>query len=424
MGGVTIENFSIIDSYLNSNAYIFSLLILGAKNGTINNYLAQITMKNMNVANTMFRYAGMLRLTVLTPRFIAAIENVHFTVTNFRLSNVSLEYSSIIYADGFLSYITDFLADNITLNAASNFYLSTAILSTVFITNGKVKNLSLKQNSNFVKGNLSISRLMSLGVSLDGSAETRPFVICNCSFDSTHIESDSTLIVSTNPMIIIQQNTFTNIFMVGSGLLVLGGYPHYLSSQTYFNGLDEASIYYSQISGAFIVNTAAEKSIFDNYPELGAIYRNSRATISVYDPENSIFFVLANENSFAAIFTMAVVSLVRIDNFEITNGTIGVINNSFMTIFASDGMSVVGGAMIRSGIFSGNKFMSLNLGGYAFSFHTGTLDKIFLDSTLFSHTHQLALCFINAIKCKCKRLTRIMLWMWKRKKLLLISAAE
>ena len=401
LGNVIIENFHLADSYLDWNSHIFSLQTQGAGSGTIDYERMSVTVRDIDVTNTTFRYAEMVRVSILDPKFIPAIENAHLEVTNLNLSGSSLIHGSIIHAEGFSTYISNVAVENSRFQKASHFYFSDTILSTMLMSNAIVKDITIEDYSTFASVNLTTARLTNLDKSLVGEtgvyAETRPFIVYNCSFDSIQISAHSYLLASTNPMAIVQRNKFANITANNSVLIQLGNYLIFLSSESYI--YDGTSRQYLNNSGTILPYPNGENAIFQHYPELGRIYNNSRKTISAYDPSNSIFFIWVNENNITNISVIDSSNLIELYNFEISNGTLGVINNSFTSISANRGINLFYCFYIKRGIFAQNSFSSMSLAGYAFMFISASLRNLLLDSNHISQTQQLAMCSITANAC-------------------------
>lgn len=392
LGDVTIENFSLADSYLNWKSYVISLQTQGPRSGTENFPMTSILLRNVDVRNVRFRYAELVRVSILDPKFIAAIENTNLEVTNFSLSDSHLSHASIIHAEGFSTHISNVTARNTTFQAASNFYLCYTILSTVLITDARGYNLTIKDYSTFATVNFTTYRLISLDRSLDSGngiyAETRPFMVYNCSFESIHIASNSYLLASTNPMAIVHENTFVNFLVSNSGLIELGNYPIFLSSESYI--YEDASTYYPNETEKILIYPYAEKVIFQRYPELGRIYDNSRATLWKYEAENSIFFLWVNGNMITNISSSKATNLIQVYNFALKSGAIAVMNNTFMDISSRSSFNLIEGSGIKSGMFAQNTFSMMKVLGYAFSFSSSSFDKLMLESNHMSQTHKLA----------------------------------
>ena len=410
LGDVIVENFQIADSSLSWKCFLFGLQVKGPPSGTINSHIAHFKMRNVNVTNLTLRYSDMIFVNILSPRFIAAIENARLEITDFGLSSSVLDHSSVIHAEGFGTYLSNVTTEDVTFKTSSNFYLSNTIMSTVIMTNANVNKISLDDYSNFIAGNITTTRLMSLDSSLEGIiyifAETRPFMVYDSSFKSVRIYSSSYLLRSTNPMVIVQENKFDDIMVSGAGLFQLGKYPYFLTSETYIISSDDVTTHYPSNIGSVFECSFAERSIFQGYPELERVYNNSRGAISEYDPKKSIFFISVNGNVMTDVRTVDTYFLIHVENFQLTNGNVAVINNRFTDISSTNVLTVIGGTIIQGGVFAQNTFSRMSFPGYAFSFIAFTLHGFFLDSNLISHTQQLALYFINSLECDQVRISR------------------
>ena len=399
LGNVVIDNFNLTDTTLNQS-YLFILQTQGAGSGTTDYDIKRISMKNINVTNATFRHSEMVNVDILNPKFIAAIENAHLEVSNLRLTNSNLSRAAIIHAEGFCTHISQVTAEDVAFRASSNFYVSNTIVSTVLISNTSVKTALIEDYSTFAVGNITNARLMGLDKSLDAEvgvyAETRPFLVYNCSFDSIQILSHSYLIASTNPMVIVQRNQFANISVNNAVLIQLGNYLLFLSLESY---IYEDTITRYPNNYTILPYYYGENAIFQNLSELGEVYNNSRATISAYDRDNWVFFMWVNENNITNITVNDSSNLIELYNFEVSNGTLAVVNNSFMSTSANRGINLVYCFYIKRGIFAHNSFSSMNLAGYAFLFISASIHDLILDSNHISQTQQLAMHSITSNAC-------------------------
>ena len=407
LGTIFIENFNITHSYLRRKGCIFSLQIQGnAVSEKTNSYAVHVVMNNISISHTMVRYSNMISLTSSSnPKFIAAVERAQIEITHFSMFNVSADLqSSIIYSDGFSVAISEAVVKSITFKTESNLYLNNDDLSTVLISNSTFQKVALKGYSHLVAANVTSTRLRILDSALDGDkegvfAETKPCMLHNCSFDSIDINSGSNLLTSPNSMVIVHQNRFTRIFVNKSGLLELGNYPFFLSSQSYFLNPDDNALYAPRHPVTLLINEFAEGAIFHHYPDLRDIYNRSRAAMSGYHPEKAIFFICVSENSFSNVSTSGTPNLIQIYNFEIINGTTGVFNNSFEDIVAIDDLNLIGGISIQSGIFAWNSFSRMRFAGYAFTFTSSYLYNLLLDSNRIFETQHSGLYSITSEDC-------------------------
>ena len=408
LGDIIIDNFYLVDSYLNQKSYLFNLQIEDVESGTANHDMTSISVRNINVTNTTFRYAELIRVSILEPKFIAAIENTHIEITNFSLSDSHLSRSSIIHAEGVSTYISAAAVENTTFEASSNFYLSNTILSSVLITNVRVHNITLSGFSNFAAVNLTGSRLISLDhsfVSEDETviyAETRPFVVYNCTFDLIGSYMNSYLLTSTNPMVVIQQNIFSNFNMKNSGLLEFGNYHTFLSSDSYIHKEGDSNDHFP--TEMISIYPLAEKLTFQRYPELRRVYNISRAQVSQYETQNAIFFICVNENNFTDITAGNSSNMIELKNFALKNGTIALLNNNFLKITSKNRFYLIEGNNIIGGIFSKNFLSAIRFPGYAFSFtSTDSFGNLLLDSNTMSKTQKVAFYYLTTPKV-CKRI--------------------
>ena len=399
LGDTIIENFSITNSSLGWRCPLFNLQIPDVAIRTTE--IAHVIMRDIQVTTTNVSFSDMFSVKISNSEFIAAIENARLEVTNFSLSDCFLTRSSIIRTEGFGTYISDIDVVNTAFKTSSSFYVSSMIMSTMLMTNANIRNISLNEYSNFAAANLTTARLLSLDTLFkrnDGVyAETRPFIAYNCIFDSINLSWYSFLIASTNPMILVQKNKFTNIsanFL--AGLLQLGNYPSFFSSASYFNRLDNGTIY---DPGTIYQFPYAENFIFQGYPDLGRIYDDARLHVSEHDPNNSIFFIWINENIFADISTYSTSQLIHLYHFQLKYQTIALVNNNFTRISSNTSLHLISGSIFQSGIFAFNTFSDMNFTGYGFAFVAFYLDNLRLDSNAISQTQKLGLYLIDSLAC-------------------------
>ena len=272
-------------------------------------------------------------------------------------------------------------------------------MSTVLISNISASDIKIEDYSTFAAVNLTTARLSNLDKSLLAGgagvyAETRPFVVYNCSFESVQIVSNSYLLASTNPMVIVQSNKFANISVIQSVLLQLGNYIHFLSSDPHIH-----EDYLSDTAATILSYPDGENAIFQPYPELVTVYNNARTTISASDPKNSIFFIFMDQNEIINITNANNAYLIVIYNFEIVNGSIAITNNNFTNISSNRQINLIYSFSIKRGIFGNNTFSTMNLTGYAFLFICNSLKRLLLNSNLILQTQQFAMYSITATAC-------------------------
>jgi hypothetical protein len=179
----------------------------------------------------------------------------------------------------------------------------------------------------------SAQRLQTIEDSFDDNgasiyAETRPFIITLCSFDNIQTDSGSVMFIAENPMIVIQDNNFTN-----SGLndasLQLGGYINMATDQTAYltsTNIISHDSYFSPFN-------LAEDIMLQNFPDFQALFSSGRSSVSSYDHENSIYFILLQNIVFSNITVSSGQSFLSINDFEINNGTI-LINRITIEVFS------------------------------------------------------------------------------------------
>ena len=405
LGGIILDNFTVINTILNRNCNLFNLQIPSPPSGTTYHQITHVVVRNIHVNNTIFLHSEMLTLKLRNTIFIAAIENVHLEVVNFSLSLSSLIQSSIIHAEGICTYIKNALVENIAFQSKSSFYLSNTILSSALIANMSVKNIVLHDYSVFLGVNVTTARKLALDFSLDGGengtfAETRPFMVCNSSFDSIQLDL-SYLLASTNPMVVVQQNKFVKVTMSSSRLFEFGDYHFFLSFESYISGFNNTKTYYPK-NVSVLTCPFAENAIFQDYLDFGRIYHASRERIFDYDAGKPIFFIWVSENKINNITAGNTQQLMTFFNFEMKNGTIAVINNTLLNISSTetyDDFKLIAGTMIRSGIVAFNTFSAMSLSGYVLYFFTPQLHSLLLYSNHISQTQQLAMYYLTSTVC-------------------------
>lgn len=395
-----VEDCNIADSILTWKSAIVYFKTPPQDTSKANQNTTQIVMRNISVLNTFFSSSTLAQFNHLPLAFITAVEPVHVEVIDLNLSGVTLIQSSIIQTEGLCTYISKVNVENATFRTSSSFFSSITILSSVTMSDSAIKSVKLEDNSQFIGVNFAAARMQGLDSALDGGekgtcAETRPFMIYNCDFDSIEIVSNSYLLVSTNPMVIIQQNSFTNNWrIVNSGLLKLGSYPFFHSPQSYFYQTGRMASY------PVFVCTFAENTIFQNHPELGEIYRNARSNISKYDPENYIFFIWVSNNTICDIHMTNTPQLMKISEFKIDNGTIAVLNNKLQNIFSSNNMDLISCSAIQRGIAALNAFSRINVAGYAYSLNADEVKNLLFESNSMVQTQELSMCSISSADCR------------------------
>ena len=404
LGLVTIENFNLTNSSLNEGSNLIYMKVDVVNNFTKVQDLGHIRMRNIHITSMGFNSSVMVFLNYESSRYIAAIELLQLEVTRLKISSCSLFQSSIIQAEGVCTSISDIVVESVGFISASNFYASKRVLSTLLISTASFKDMEIRDFSSFISANIVDARPTGLDKSMDGGigifAETRPFLVYNCSFDSIYVESNSYFFVSTNPMIIVQQNNFTDCETNNSGFLKLGNYPFFLSPQSNFIGIDGKFDSYPGTPNTLLANRVAESAIFNERSDLGIIYESARAAISDYNSGGAIFFIWINRNTVNNASFANTSHLFEITKFEIPNGTVVVSNNSFANLSSTEYLNLVGGSAILSGIFLHNIFSAVSVIGYAFSFTSSYFDLFLLDSNMIFGTSRLAFCSINSKKCK------------------------
>lgn len=405
-GGMIVENFTIENTYFDWLTCFIDFQIAFPINNTLNQKTAFVQLDNINITRSVIKYSviGNFYFYYARCTYLTGVENAHIKISNFRFHNNRVYQSAVIFqAESFLTSFSNIYVENNHISSSSSFYSSNNYLSSLLAKNLVVRNLTLEDHSAFASSNITGVREVKLESSMDAKpgvfAETRPFLIYNSSFEEITAEGGSYLFGSTNPMIVIQRNNFTNITLNHSGLFELGDYLDFFSTKSFFIECWRNAHIYNPTSRARLVFTAAEALIFQKDRDLQAIYNDARATIAGYDPENAITFIWVSENNFQALKTNRTSHLIHIFSFEIPNGTIAVFNNAFDGISAKNAMNFVGISNIFRGILALNKFSKINLPGIMFALTSSYFDNLYLDSNAVSFTEQLAFASISSGKC-------------------------
>ena len=224
------------------------------------------------------------------------------------------------------------------------------------------------------------------------------------------MKSESTILLSENPMVIVQGNTFKNLTTSDYGVVELGGYisfgtlsmQYYLTTNQAVNGKSPSVIQFSPFP-------EAEAITFRQYQKAQAIFNSTRASISQYNAQNSVYFIVLQNNTFDSIDCRQATYLTDFENFEVTNGSVAIFQNAFSNLILSS--QVTGGGandfyLIQGKTISIFILSNMSISNFSdsstllsLSLSSDYIANLLIDSNTFTSNQNLAAFEVSAIRC-------------------------
>ena len=336
--------------------------------------------------------------------YVPLLEALRLELSNIYINQSSLNQTKFFQLEGFLCSIKDFsFISNSLISASYLFFMREVQQNSFFMSNGTVSSLTLAANSYFIQSNASDAPINQLDAAFRASAtqvysETKPFIIYNCSFSHLTLTSGSTLLDSTNPMIIIQDNTITNVTLSSSQLFNLGNYLYPFTPQSIFF-LSGAAVGILLPGFAVLPYFDAQTNVFGEFPEVFQIFTDLENRISSIRPTNSIYFITIQGQKFENITTdSSSASVIAISDFSMANSTIAIFGNIFQnfTVGRNDLFSINN---VIQGILFNNTLSEIIASGYVLSISSNKLDLVIIDTISVSNTSGIAFFEIEGVLC-------------------------
>ena len=341
-----------------------------------------------------------------TPNLRINCEEIfHIQISNVRLENIFFSDANFLLSERILVSISDLTATNLTLIAATLLQSSHTFVSTFLLTNSQLAGITLLGHSSIAISNITEATYpleeCHNNNNVSVSVATRPFIIYNTTFTNVYAELKSILFSSTNPMVIVQNNTFSQIILIDSNLFEVGRYLYFLNYGFFIDLITGTGrLYPLQPGGERIqISETVENSIFREHPDLQLLYENTRTSIGAYEPENAVFFLSVQDNSISMIQSIQNSGLVLLNNFPLDNGTVFVKNNMFMSVASNIDVNLFAGTYIKRLLVVNNTLSGVSLPGYLLSLSASYLQTLVIDSNTLTNTQQIGNFLVTAQGC-------------------------
>ena len=395
VGQITLEDFNISSTKFYGTEVIMFML-QGYVYRIPLTSISDTAFNQITVWNNTFEDARLLMyVKVDMDLTVYANESRRMSFQNLNFTNNTLLTSSdanIIDVIGCQIYVQNLTVVNNIL-VGMKLFSNTLRMASFFLCNSLFDNNTLSSNSYFVGFRLSQTfyRLLetdyTLAENLTQRAETRPFFLVNCTF-SNIILTESTLLVSNNPMIIISNNTFTNISLTSS---VISSFQKYSPPVPLPIGYQYIPYY-----------PIEAPAIFANLQDLYNIFITTRASLTAGTGSEAVFFLVLQNNTFTNLTSVNGTSLIEISGLSHNATAISIKNNSFVqsTIDTPNAFSVIAISDLNKLTMEINTFTNYSGRGHLMSATSSSaLDQLLISSNVYQNIDRIASYSIQAAIC-------------------------
>ena len=309
---------------------------------------------------------------------VMKLYNTHLSVSNLRADNTHIDNSGFARFESLSSmFLSNSSIANLSLSASSYFIFSNATMTTSLIT------------LEYCHGNFDTG---------EAFAQVRPLILYNNTFEALKLQASSTLLISNNPNIIIHANNFSRITTNNSKILSFGN-PIY-----FFNSLIATQIGttvgYFKLTASISLFALAESSLFLGDNLLSQLYQSTRIDLSLEDAQNAIFFISMIGNSFTSInATNSSETAILLQNFQIPNSSINFSSNTFNDVFSDGTYYLISAANLAKTYFSTHRVEKASFEGYFISCVAKAMDDLLFGSTILTDSEKLGLYYLQADQC-------------------------
>ena len=407
LGGLSLVNISIDNCYFYFKTNFLYFEITAPQIDTIEYQPITMNLSNITVNYSNIFYTDLFAFSYNSLYTVPAIELYQINLTNLTVVNCYLYQTDIFSIDGFFTSVTGALLYSSSLLGSSTLFRGENLISSFILMNSRMDTLTISDKSSIISFNSTKTRMLPVEAAYDDGAlglfaETRPFIVAECTFNNIGASISSVLIASNNPMITIQDNSFTKIGLNGSSLILAGGYIPFYSSDSYLLiwRLNQYT-YLPQVTSMFNTFTSAEEIMFSGYPEASALFNQARNNLSKFDLANSVYFISIQDNVFERLSVASTDFLVRFNNFQNVNGTIGVIGNivTGVSLNSTNNLVMFSSQAIYREVFSNNTFYGLSIVGFMLSVETTYIDSLLIDAASLTESTGFAGFTLNSDTC-------------------------
>lgn len=354
-----IDRFNVINSNLTSASLVLFSLSPRSDVIHVRNFLEH-NLRRFNFTNNVLVDTQIVTYLELNSDLtIYANESVRILMDGVHFHNNVFQStfgSDVIQMGG-----AQLIVKNLTMtsNRISNVVFFTNLLKTAsfFLVDSTFTNNTLTRGSYIVGYTLSSTMYRILESDFYGpngtlKGETRPFMLVNCVFSKIYLE-DSCLLGSRNPMIVLQNNTFSEIYLRSSQIGNFKAYHVPVKLTT---------------ANTFITSPYVENEIFESFADLKTIFRQARAAFT--EAANSaMFFLSLTENTFSGTVSTGGTSLVQIADGTENSKYIAISSNMFngSSVSQADEFSLIKLTDTNYTIFNNNSIIGTRGSSYILS---------------------------------------------------------
>lgn len=417
VGSITVQNVTLSRSTLYWYSDLMSIQMINYPATSLTATRRTISISQLQILQNQLQYeCFVLTMQMSLPIAYASVETLQAVMQSVTFQDNVISQSTAIKGEAVLVEITGLLSQNDTLLNSSVLVESSSTVSTLFLFDSELKNMTVSQTSQIVSYVVSsnlFERIELASMNQTGGyiyAQTRPLIVSNCIFSDITFEDDSAAIVSTNPMVIIQGNTFSQINVSGSQLLSLGDYINFVNEVT--DGITYTTISISA-AGNFIASVTAYSvpttSIF--YPFLQAesvtFQGHSRAAETFYaarniswdfDSSNSVHFLSMTDNVFQNINVESPFSLFSLSDFDFFNSSV-IVKNNTLTAVTSPFSGLFQSDYVERLLWASNTVANSTINGYLLDLDTDYLYALVINSDTLKQTDGLVAYNIQSPNC-------------------------
>lgn len=274
----------------------------------------------------------------------------------------------------------------INLNASNN-TLSKCIFasditkkSSFILINSSFSDLFIEEGASFLAYALSQTNFLYLDALYKNDTEKifeiefRPFMIVNCSFTNVALEAGAVFISSTNPMILLINNTFHNITSSSSSLVTLGGYIPLTSKPEGFSYGSTKQFIQDNILWS---PGAIQWAFTESRNELFALKNNSQVPM---------YFVYVKNNVFFNVTTNEELRIIGVSNVALETSAVGFVSNTLEAIVvdSQNDFNVFGITEVNELFIVGNAFYNISGSNSIVKAKSTTIQNMLIDSNSIS----------------------------------------
>ena len=329
LGSIILEKVTIDSStFVSTNFFAFN--VQGHSSNFTLDKMSTFKFVDTVVTNSVFEDTRLLvYVKIDTDLTVYANESTRLSFSNLTFYNNVLKASSdvsIIEVIG-CQIAVQYLNISYTTITGTKFFTNSLRMASFFLTNSTFDHNILSSSAYFVGYLLdrTLYRILETDYTDTGvqKAETRPFLLMYCNFSNITL-TDSTLIVSNNPMIIIANNTFMNITSTSS---VIASFQKYSPPVP----LPSGSKYmpFTSIEANMILKDLPEIYEDDSGISLYDRFNTIRTALTEAVGNQAVFFLVLQENNYTDIISKEGTSLIVISGLSLNSTYISIKSNCF-----------------------------------------------------------------------------------------------